>query len=600
MNSIQIRSAPSSNSTNIPLSSTLEDFGEMSSRAESQLSAIYQQIDELKSKINEIDSDNGRIEAKMNSLVSSSQKVNVGMKSNLNSRDNYSFDHFIPSSSSSAIKSSSYKVANSSEEEIVTSSSYSPASSSSLASSPVSVQNSSMKDHLIKEINNNNKSQPQQPTSSMTSSVSFNSTTTPSSCWSLASICSSQNIQAQNCSLETTKGERNSLNMSTIDEHKVINDSMELSNNNDNNNGEQLDRVFDYLKQNDQPFNQLKYRNNVEKLLLNASGRRRSLNSKFVNLRKSLVDSSDVSSNNRLSNCSLKSGCNEAWVSTTTDLLASSDDEEETLNYVNFVNNQILKSKKLESKNFNELKNDNKLMLLSDSTSYNSKQDAYNICSNEISNQKTKSQILKPLTPIKVNENYKRLKPINGSKIPVMMKPIIESESYSPTNNPPSPAPLDRHVNRINEPIRRNLPKPKTFLQFNKKAKNYNDYSDCLVSPLTQQLRFERQSKQYDQQHWNYGQTYGKQTINQLMNHSPKQINNNSINHHMANYYPNNLLSPPPVSSDSGYSESHSDNSPLVEQAKNQTLAYQIQNLRLELRDKIKMAINEVKKDKIF
>ena len=628
MNTAQNRPFIDTSSTgNLPLSATLDDFGEMSSRAESQLSAIYQQIDELKSKIDEIDLDNGRIEAKMNSLVNfnHSSKVNLGAKK---ASFNYSFNddsfdgNFRPTASSSAIKAA-YQTAtsNSSEEEIVTSSSYSPASSSSLASSPTSIQNSSTFTRMNDSLPQTDKQQ--QHSSNMTSSASFNSTSTtiPSSCWSLASICSSQNVPAA----LATKVERNSLNMSTIDEHKAVTMTDPVQSD-----GEPLERVFSYLKQNDPTrlYTQLKHANgpNIHKLLL--SSRRRSLNSKFVDARRSFVDqhSSDLNSSNsfnRLSNGSLKGGCNEAWVSTTTDLLVSSDDEE-TLNYVNYVNNQM-KSKKLDIKSSEEIShervhaydkdedtrectvrpasnsefNHSKPMLLSNCTSYNSDKDAFKF-SRQYNNDERKhtgrSQIPKPLTPIKVNDNYKRLKPTNGSKIPVM-RPIIEIEFDSPTNHPPSPAPLDRQVNRITDPIKnRNLPKPKAFL-FNKKA----NYSDCLVSPLTQQLKFEKQEQR------KLGGSFRRSNNDQPPNWNYGKPNNQQVsNYNRMNYQQTAELLSPPLSSDSGLSElthseeSHSDNSPLVEQAKNQTLAYQIQNLRLELRDVIKVAINEVRKDDLF
>ena len=639
------------NGGNLPLSSTCEDFGEISSRAESQLSAIYQQIDELKSKIDEIDRDNGRIEAKMNSLVNySSSKVSLGVKKNasfdVRLRENNGYDHhfvssFLPVTSNAKHVPNNYT---NSSEESGSSPTYSPASTSpSLASSPIQNSNSTANDALLpNNCQQVNELQPQNAV--MTSSASFNSSTcmtTPSSCWSLASICSSQNVPA--ASLEKSLLAANS-GMSIIDEYKVTNGlekgvsvrntsghqtSFETADLKKSNNSDQLERVFSYLKKNEPLHTQLKCQDSLQKLLSNGRRRKSFGASRFVNARRSLDEYTKFgratfnNSNaiNRLSNGSLKNGCNESWVSTTTDdLLASSDEEELTITYVN---NQ-LKSKKLDSRlarsgasdsravqttsNFDSefklcanSKSDHKQsavtakparpMLLPNYSDYNSDRDAFAYNNRESMDRKPRtghrSQIPKPLTPIKTNDNHKRLKPINGSRIPIM-RPIIENE-FDLLHSPPSPAPIDRHVNRVDHlptsqnvrwadsqpnrfespqanhrlestPVRRCLPKPKPFAF---KKLDYAD-SSCLVSPLTQQLKFEKEQRKPT---YSFKKSRGQQTTD--------------------------LLTSPPLSSDSGC---QSDNSPLSEQTKCQTLAYQIQNLRLELRD-VSSAINAVKKD---
>lgn len=638
-----------SSKNNVTLSSTCEDFSEMSSRAESQLSAIYQQIDELKSKIDEIDSDNGRIEAKMNSLVNfnnNNPKVNLGMKKNGNFNNGYNVNHFRLSNQSNYKPSSTiskpnqnkinYLPSNSSEEENnVTSSSYSPASSSSVVSSPTSIQNSSsaMNNSINCDVNYKQMNKLLDPINAMTSSSSFNSsisTNAPSSNWSLASICSSQNIPptSTGCLMSNISVADERTNMSTIDENKPI------------------DNSFSCLKQTDSSklFTQLKYQK-----MLNGStsimSRKKSFNSKF--LRRSFEQQQNV---NRLSNGSLKN-CNEAWVSTATDLLSSSDEEEDkTLNYVNnnSYNNcneynhrlqlpkfesKIIKPREMSSKINNNapierrivhatssvcnefklnLKQDldhskpNKpSMLLTDSTSYNQEKDALKFINNlnsfneldssDRSRQqeskttitptgKNRSQIPKPLTPFKTS-NYKRLKPIKNSRIPIMKEAINENDVYESVTNsilddhlyvqPPSPAPLDRYVNRIDTPLQttkqRNLPKP-SQLRLNEPS--------YLVSPLTQQLKFEKEQRK-----------------------SNCSFRKSSYHPQYTHQKTNDLFSPP----DSGLEllnsseESYSDHSPLVEQqhSKNLALAHQIQNLRLELRD-FKVAINEVRKDEII
>lgn len=650
----------SGNNDGIPLSSTCEDFGEISSRAESQLSAIYQQIDELKSKIDEIDHDNGRIKAKMNSLVScGNSKVSLGVKKNASfnvrlreNNEGYSYDHrsafgnsFLPPASAANAVPNNAAYTNSSEES-GSSPTYSPASTSpSLASSPTQNSNSAfvMNDSLLNNCQQSNKSL-QHPV--MTSSASFNSsncTTTPSSCWSLASICSAQNVPASS-GLTTNSG------MSIIEEYKVTNgfeDALEKDHNGSSktrnsdtngtghqtttidskksNNEEQLGRVYSYLKQNDPSrlHTQLKCQDQLQKLLSNGRRRKSFGTSKFANARRSLDEYSKFGRTTLNNSNAINRLSNESWVSTTTDdLLASSDEEQQTLNYVN---NQ-LKTKKFESrlarqgmlsesrtvpassnlefKSSANSKSDHKQQsaespklarpMLLPNYDYNSEKDAFASNNNESTDRKPppksghRSQIPKPLTPIKTND--KRLKPINGSRIPIM-RPIIENE-FDLLSSPPSPAPIDRHVNRVDyrspqvhqidsqtnrfdagtpvshrlesTPVQnRCLPKPKPF---SFKKFDYTD-SSCLVSPLTQQLKFEKEQRK--------------------LNYSFRKKSYAPADH---------LLTSPPLSSDSGC---QSDNSPLPEQAKHQTLAYQIQSLRLELRD-VSCAINDVKKDDYY
>lgn len=639
------------NGDSLPLSSTCEDFGEISSRAESQLSAIYQQIDELKSKIDEIDHDNGRIKAKMNSLVGcGNSKVSLGVKKNASftvrpreNQESYPYDHrsafansFLPPSSAAKAVPNNAAYTNSSEES-GSSPTYSPASTSpSLASSPIQnssstfAMNDQMNDSLLNNSQQSNKSL-QHP--AMTSSASFNSsncTTTPSSCWSLASICSGQNVPASSA-LAT--------NMSIIEEYQVTNglegdlekvhhgssktsDGQQTTaiDSRKSNNEDQLERVFSYLKQNDPSrlhTAQLNCQDQLQKLLSNGRRRKSFGTGKFANARRSLDEYSKFGRATLGNSNAINRLSNESWVSTATDdLLASSDEEEQTLNYVN---NQ-LKAKKFESrlarpgmlsesrpvpsnlefKCSANLKSDKQSaesprlarpMLLPNYGDHNSRKDAF-VSNNQESIERKqpprtghRSQIPKPLTPIKTNDNYKRLKPINGSRIPIM-RPIIENE-FDLLSSPPSPAPIDRHVNRVDyrphqidlqtnhrlgtpvaqrlesTPVQsRCLPKPKpfTFKKF-----DYPD-SSCLVSPLTQQLKFEKEQRK--------------------LNYSFKK-----------SYPPTDLLTSPPLSSDSGC---QSDNSPLAEQqSKHQTLAYQIQNLRLELRD-VSCAINDAKKDDYY